>query len=197
MPSYGVFGWQRPCYLLQEGYAKSYGDLLGSTQWERYGHASGNPACRDCMVHSGFEASAVADAFSSLRGLGAMARAFFFGPRRPQVPAARTTGREPAPQVAPGAPAAAPAAARGDALDATPESLAAAFHYRGDVTLELADGSQLEGFVSNLGDADLELWLRRSVEVRRIPRSAVRRVAFTGRDRAAAGQDRLEAQAFA
>ena len=197
MPSYGVFGWQRPCYLLQEGYAKSYGDLLGSTQWERYGHASGNPACRDCMVHSGFEASAVADAFSSLRGLGAMARAFFFGPRLPQAPATRATGREQAPHLAPKAPAAAPPASRGDALDATPESLAAAFHYRGDVTLELADGQHLEGFVSNLGDADLELWLRRSVEVRRIPRSAVRRVAFTGRDRAAAGQDRLEAQAFA
>ena len=197
MPSYGVFGWQRPCYLLQEGYAKSYGDLLGSTQWERYGHASGNPACRDCMVHSGFEASAVADAFSSLRGLAAMARAFCFGPRLPSGDAARMNRPEAARPVAQGAPSAAPATSRGDALDATPEALAAAFHYRGDVTLELADGSRLEGFVSNLGDADLELWLRRSVEVRRIPRSAIRRVAFTGRDRAAAGQDRLEAQAFA
>jgi hypothetical protein len=149
------------------------------------------------MVHSGFEASAVADAFSSLRGLTAMARAFFFGPRLPSAAAARTTGREGARHVAPLAPAATPAASHGDALDATPESLAAAFHYRGDVTLELADGSRVEGFVSNVGEADLELWLRRSVDVRRIPRAAVRRVAFTGRDRAAAGQDRLEAQAFA
>jgi hopanoid biosynthesis associated radical SAM protein HpnH len=196
MPSYGVFGWQRPCYLLQEGYTKSYGELLGETQWERYGHASGNPACRDCMVHSGFEASAVADAFSSLRGLAAMARAFFFGPRMPAgAPSGANAGREPAPQA--GAAFASAAPQRGDALDATPESLVAAFHYRGDVTLELADGSRLEGFVSNVGDVDLELWPRRSVEVRRIPRAVVRRVAFTGRDRAAAGQDRLEMQVFA
>jgi hopanoid biosynthesis associated radical SAM protein HpnH len=195
MPSYGVFGWQRPCYLLQEGYARSYGELLGETRWEKYGHASGNPACRDCMVHSGFEASAVADAFSSLRGLAAMARAFFFGPRLPAgAPAATTAAFVPP---LPASAAVPPAASRGDALDASPESLAAAFHYRGDVTLELADGSRLEGYVSNVGDADLELWLRRSVEVRRIPRSAVRRVAFSGRDRAAAGQERLEAQAIA
>jgi hypothetical protein len=86
---------------------------------------------------------------------------------------------------------------RGDALDATPETLAAAFRYRGDVTLELADGSRVEGFVSNVGVAELELWLRRSVEVRRIPRAAIRRVAFSGRDRAAAGHDRLGAQAIA
>src|SRR5262245_19540129 len=88
MPSYGVFGWQRPCYLLQEGYAKSYAELVDSTRWERYGHASGNRACRDCMVHSGFEASAVADAFSSWRGLAAMARAFLLGPRRRSAQAA-------------------------------------------------------------------------------------------------------------
>jgi len=197
MPSYGVFGWQRPCYLLQEGYAKSYGELLGSTRWERYGHASGNPACRDCMVHSGFEASAVADAFSSPRGLAAMARAFLFGPRMPGASPGRAGAREPAQPVGSGAAPAAVAASRGDALAATPEALAAAFHYRGDVTLELADGARLEGFVSNLGESDLELWLRRSVDVRRVPRAAVRRVVFSGRDRAAAGQERLEAHVLA
>src|SRR5262245_8017896 len=205
MPSYGVFGWQRPCYLLQEGFASSYGELLASTQWERYGHASGNPACRDCMVHSGFEASAVADAFSSWRGLAAMARAFFLGPRRP-TGAALARSPAPAPKVPAGArsgpellwSSAKPSGgrpARGDVLDATPEALAAAFHYRGDVTLELADGSRVEGFVANLGDADLELWLRRSVEVRRIPRETVRRVVFSGRDRAAPAA--LPAQASA
>lgn len=197
MPSYGVFGWQRPCYLLQEGYASSYGELLEGTPWERYGHASGNPACRDCMVHSGFEASAVADAFSSLRGLAAMARAFLFGPRVPAEGGARAPGRAPAaPSAFPTEPAAVPAA-RGDALDATPEALAAAFRYRGDVALELADGSRLEGFVSNLDGASLELWLHRSLDVRRIPSASVRRIAFTGRDLAATGQDRLEARATA
>jgi len=193
MPSFGVFGWQRPCYLLQEGYARSYGELLGGTRWEGYGHASGNPACRDCMVHSGFEASAVQDAFSSWRGLAAMARAFFFGPRR-TASAAPGLARASAPAGA-SAPARPPLAARGEARDATPEVLAAAFHYRGDVTLELEGGASVEGFVSNLGEGDLELWLRRSVEVRRIPRAAVRRVVFSGRDTAASGRRRLPAAA--
>jgi hypothetical protein len=195
MPSYGVFGWQRPCYLLQEGFASSYAALLESTRWERYGHASGNPACRDCMVHSGFEASAVAEGFASWRGFAAMARAFCFGPRSPaEAPAARReVPRVETPAELSGEAAVRPqrpAVSRGDTLDASPESLAAAFRYRGDVALELADGSRLEGFVANLGDAHLELWLRRSTDVRRIPRAAVRRVAFTGRDRAAPPPDR-------
>lgn len=61
MPSYSLLGWQKPCYLLGEGYASSYRELLDTTPWENYGHASGNPKCEDCMVHSGFEASAAAD----------------------------------------------------------------------------------------------------------------------------------------
>jgi hopanoid biosynthesis associated radical SAM protein HpnH len=185
MPSYGVFGWQRPCYLLQEGYAGSYRELLGSTRWERYGHASGNPACRDCMVHSGFEASAVAETFSSWRGLAATVRALAYGPRRPAAaepaPGARAFA---AGSAAPRAPA--PVDARG----AGPDALAEAFRYRGDVALELADGTRVEGFVANLRDSDLELWLRRSTEVRRIPRASVRRVVLSGRDRAAAARER-------
>jgi hopanoid biosynthesis associated radical SAM protein HpnH len=184
MPSYGVFGWQRPCYLLQEGYAKSYGELVETTRWERYGHASGNPACRDCMVHSGFEASAVQDAFSSWRGFAAMARAFLFGPRAPAGVPAPDAAKRPAPDRAAAAAPRAPAPSRGEALDATPEALAAAFRYRGDVTLELADGSQLEGFVANVGESHLEVWPRRSVDVKRIPLGAVRRVSLSGRDAA-------------
>jgi hopanoid biosynthesis associated radical SAM protein HpnH len=61
MPSYSLFGWQKPCYLLGEGYAKTYAELLETTEWEKYGHRSGNPKCEDCMVHSGFEATAAAD----------------------------------------------------------------------------------------------------------------------------------------
>jgi hopanoid biosynthesis associated radical SAM protein HpnH len=67
-PTFNVFGWQRPCYLLQEGYAPSFDDLLRSTRWERYGKRSGNEKCRDCMVHCGFEATAVQETFSSWRG---------------------------------------------------------------------------------------------------------------------------------
>jgi hopanoid biosynthesis associated radical SAM protein HpnH len=60
-PTRTVFGWQRPCYLLGEGYAKTFKELIEDTAWERYG--TGNyEKCADCMVHSGFEASAVIDA---------------------------------------------------------------------------------------------------------------------------------------
>ena len=66
-PTFNLFGWQRPCYLLQEGYASSFRELLETTPWENYGNKSGNDKCRDCMVHCGYEATAVDDTFSSLR----------------------------------------------------------------------------------------------------------------------------------
>jgi hypothetical protein len=56
--------------LLQDGYAASFQELMDTTDWERYGHASGNPRCQDCMVHCGFEATAVHRTFSTWRGLG-------------------------------------------------------------------------------------------------------------------------------
>ena len=67
-PTYNIFGWQRPCYLLQEGYAESFQDLMTNTRWENYGRKSGNEKCQDCMVHCGFEATAVDETFGSLRG---------------------------------------------------------------------------------------------------------------------------------
>ena len=69
-PTYNVFGWQRPCYLLQEGYAATFAELIATTRWERYGRASGNDRCQDCMVHCGYEPSAVNATFGSLRGFG-------------------------------------------------------------------------------------------------------------------------------
>lgn len=65
MPLYNPFGWQRPCYLLQEGYATTFKELLETTAWDSYGKASGNPKCKDCMVHCGFEATAVGHTFGS------------------------------------------------------------------------------------------------------------------------------------
>jgi len=67
-PTYNVFGWQRPCYLLQEGYAATFQELIESTKWEHYGRKSGNDKCRDCMVHCGYEPTAVNHTFSSWRG---------------------------------------------------------------------------------------------------------------------------------
>jgi hopanoid biosynthesis associated radical SAM protein HpnH len=78
MPTYNIFGWQKPCYLLQDGYADTFQELMDSTAWEEYGTESGNPKCANCMVHSGYEASAVNDTFSSLRGLLATAKATLF-----------------------------------------------------------------------------------------------------------------------
>ncbi len=63
-PTRNVFGWQRPCYLLGEGYAKTFAELMDSTDWDKYG--TGNyEKCADCMVHSGYESTAVMDAVKS------------------------------------------------------------------------------------------------------------------------------------
>ena len=67
-PTYNIFGWQKPCYLLQEGYAETFRELMETTPWERYGRRSGNEKCQDCMVHCGYEATAVNHTFSSVRG---------------------------------------------------------------------------------------------------------------------------------
>jgi hopanoid biosynthesis associated radical SAM protein HpnH len=59
-PTRTVFGWQRPCYLLGEGYAKTFKELMEDTDWDSYG--TGNyEKCADCMVHSGYEATAIQD----------------------------------------------------------------------------------------------------------------------------------------
>jgi hopanoid biosynthesis associated radical SAM protein HpnH len=59
-PTRTVFGWQKPCYLLGEGYTKTFRELMEDTEWDKYG-VGNYEKCADCMVHSGFEASAVAD----------------------------------------------------------------------------------------------------------------------------------------
>jgi hopanoid biosynthesis associated radical SAM protein HpnH len=79
-PTYNLFGWQRPCYLLDEGYAKTFRELMEETDWDGYGRASGNPKCADCMVHCGYEPAAVEATFGSLGGLLATARLMLFGP---------------------------------------------------------------------------------------------------------------------
>jgi hopanoid biosynthesis associated radical SAM protein HpnH len=66
IPSYSVFGWQRPCYLMADGYARTYKELVETTDWERYGRGR-DPRCRDCMTHCGYEPSAVMATAGSLR----------------------------------------------------------------------------------------------------------------------------------
>lgn len=81
-PTYNLFGWQKPCYLLQEGYVSTFQELLDTTAWENYGCASGNAKCQDCMVHSGYEPTAVAQTFGTWRGFWQTAMYTLFGPPR-------------------------------------------------------------------------------------------------------------------
>ena len=74
-PSYSVLGWQKPCYLLNEGHYATFQELLDKTDWSQYGRASGNPSCADCMVHCGYEPTAAMDAMQPkniVRSLGSV-----------------------------------------------------------------------------------------------------------------------------
>ena len=77
MPSFSIFGWQRPCYLLQDGYTESYKELMETTKWEDYGVPSGNPKCANCMVSCGYEAPAVIEGFGTLKGFWGMVKGTF------------------------------------------------------------------------------------------------------------------------
>jgi hopanoid biosynthesis associated radical SAM protein HpnH len=86
-PTRNVFGWQRPCYLLAEGYAASFRELMEGTDWDSYG--TGNyEKCADCMAHCGYEATAVSDAVAHpLKGLRtAFGRIRTEGPMAPEIP---------------------------------------------------------------------------------------------------------------
>ncbi len=88
-PTRTVFGWQKPCYLLGEGYAKTFKELMEDTNWDNYG-VGNYEKCADCMVHSGFEASSVKD---TIRRPWVAAKAQLFGirtegPMAPDIPLA-------------------------------------------------------------------------------------------------------------
>ena len=66
IPSYSLLGWQKPCYLLDDGYANTYRELLEETDWAAYGRGN-DPRCANCMAHCGYEPSAVFATTGSLR----------------------------------------------------------------------------------------------------------------------------------
>lgn len=74
-PTFNLFGWQKPCYLLQEGYVSSFKELIESTEWDNYGQKSGNDKCKDCMVHCGYEPTAVNETFGSFKGFAQTVKA--------------------------------------------------------------------------------------------------------------------------
>ena len=60
-PTRNVFGWQKPCYLLAEGYASSYKELMETTDWDSYGTGR-YEKCSNCMAHCGYEPTAAMEA---------------------------------------------------------------------------------------------------------------------------------------
>jgi hopanoid biosynthesis associated radical SAM protein HpnH len=66
IPSYSLFGWQKPCYLMSDGYVETYKELIETTEWEKYGRGK-DPRCANCMAHCGYEPSAVIATMGSLR----------------------------------------------------------------------------------------------------------------------------------
>ncbi|MGH3098136.1 MAG: adenosyl-hopene transferase HpnH [Streptosporangiales bacterium] len=66
VPSYSLYGWQRPCYLMADGYAQTYKELVETTDWSKYGRGR-DERCNNCMAHCGYEPTAVMATTSSLR----------------------------------------------------------------------------------------------------------------------------------
>src|SRR4051794_26693435 len=190
MPAYSIFGWQKPCYLMQEGYADTFQELLDSTDWHKYGYESGNPKCANCMMHSGYEASAVHYTFS-IRGVLATVRAML-GSRYRDAEALRQVETE-----TPAAPlvqiAGAPASSAKPPLQGTEiagganlaGAIEEAFDYRGDITIELKTGERLEGYIfdRDARAARLRLMVKPGGK-RAVSYSEIAALTFTGRDMA-------------
>lgn len=83
-PTYNLFGWQSPCYLLEKAYKPTFAALLSETDWAKYGRKSGNPECADCMMHCGYEPTAVQHTFTSGSGFRETIRATLGTPKIPQ-----------------------------------------------------------------------------------------------------------------
>ncbi len=86
-PTRNVFGWQRPCYLVGEGYAKSFSELMETTQWDQYGVGK-YEKCANCMVHCGFEPTSVVDTVNRpLKALKVFLKGVDTeGPMAPEIP---------------------------------------------------------------------------------------------------------------
>jgi hopanoid biosynthesis associated radical SAM protein HpnH len=173
-PAYSIFGWQRPCYLLGEGYARTFKELMDDTRWDDYGRASGNPKCQQCMVHCGYEPTSVLATFGSLEGFVATVRATLFGMdsrrgknvRPPVVRRRVRTGSE------------------APTTDPVAQALHEAIEYRGDVTLTLRDGSRHIGYLYNLHNGTVDLVPADGKGSLALRRAEIVSVEKTGRDTA-------------
>ena len=186
MPAYSIFGWQRPCYLQQDGYAETFQELVETTDWSKYGYESGNPKCANCMLHSGYEASAVDYTFS-LRGVFATVKAML-SPRYSDAHAAREVEAEKPHkllvQIAPAEAAKTTLQGTEAAAEKLSDGLEQAFDYRGDVTVQLKSGDKLEGYIFDRGASKIRIMLKSSPEKVAVPMRDIERLSFSGRDMA-------------
>ncbi len=189
MPAYSIFGWQRPCYLQQDGYADSYQELLDSTDWSKYGYESGNSKCANCMLHSGYEATAVHYTFT-IPGILATIKSMLF-PAYTDAEAMRLVEAET--PVSPLVQIDVTSITSGSTLQGTAAKSGAvedAFDYRGDVTIRLRTGDQLEGYVfdrqgsPDSGTAKLRVILKSGGDRVTVEQSQIEELQFTGRDMA-------------
>jgi hopanoid biosynthesis associated radical SAM protein HpnH len=189
MPAYSIFGWQRPCYLQQDGYADSYQELLDSTDWSKYGYESGNSKCANCMLHSGYEATAVHYTFT-IPGILATIKSMLF-PAYTDAEAMRLVEAET--PVSPLVQIDVTSITSGSTLQGTAAKFGAvedAFDYRGDVTIRLRTGDQLEGYVFDRqgspesGTAKLRVILKSGGDRVTVKQSQIEEVQFSGRDMA-------------
>jgi len=191
MPAYSIFGWQKPCYLMQEGYADTFQELLDSTDWRKYGYESGNPKCANCMMHSGYEASAVHYTFS-FRGVFATMRAMLTSRYRDADALRELEAEKPAvPLVQIERAAGAPANAPLQGTEVLPgqklaDAIEEAFDYRGDVTITLKTGERLEGYIfdRDARQARLRMMVKSAGGKRAVNYSEIEGLSFTGRDMA-------------
>jgi hopanoid biosynthesis associated radical SAM protein HpnH len=193
MPSYGIFGWQKPCYLMQDGYADTYQELLESTDWSQYGYESGNPKCANCMLHSGYEATAVDYTFT-LKGVFAAAKAMF-SPRYREDAALRDLETETpmSPLVQISGFSEKPTLQGEEVSQASAgfeNGIEDAFDYRGDVTVQLKSGDQLEGYIfdrvrkQEAGASKIRILLKQDRKRVAVSYAEIERLSFTGRDMA-------------
>jgi hopanoid biosynthesis associated radical SAM protein HpnH len=187
MPAYSIFGWQKPCYLLQDGYTDTFQELLDSTDWSKYGYESGNPKCANCMLHSGYEASAVDYTFS-FKGVFATVRAMLFSQYGDAEALGQIEAEKPAAALVQIEAIAPRPTLKGTDIagaEKLADGIEQAFDYRGDVTITLTSGGVLEGYIfdRDLAASTMRVMTKtgRKITVRY---AEVAQVSFTGRDMA-------------
>jgi hypothetical protein len=190
MPAYSIFGWQKPCYLQQDGYADTYQELLDSTDWSKYGYESGNQKCANCMLHSGYEATAVNYTFT-FRGIFAYVRAMLSSRYHDAEAAREVAAEKPKPALVQIDAIAPRPTLTGTEIAAAQLSngIEQAFDYRGDVTVTLGSGEKLEGYIfdreqkADLAASTLRIMTKPGQKVT-IRYADVSQLSFTGRDMA-------------